>query len=337
MKMKRIYYLICVFLFSGSAPINAQIKSDTLLETITTVKNSTSETFYFGFAQGDQVWFSFKEVNGATIKDIEFNEYSSGQIYSQSNVGVITDKLMNIAHTGIYYFSLRQSGFLAGRRSCYLLILRKPATEGLRNFNTTVYWETKTDTVFYTEKEKYLIRRDTIVSQLSDQLVKLGKKGKNDRAAIVFSLPDSTFCWAWWIASGKSPQNTYLQFQSKIASMQPIVQKHGLLAHIAMGGGAGFSSYATDPVIQFAFISEKQQKDFQSVGIPDSLFKSSNMCFGALTDSTKGLRILAICNPNKRKTSVAIRICAIRFYETWGVHDVKKFRLESKQIPYLKN
>jgi hypothetical protein len=55
------------------------------------------------------------------------------------------------------------------------------------------------------------------------------------------------------------------------------------------------------------------------------------------TDTLKGKSYIGVYNENRKNLDVFIKITSVHFVENWGTHSVRKFRIETKQIPYLKN
>jgi len=62
------------------------------------------EIFYFGFAEGDQVLFSFEEQNGKDLKEVEIVELPSNSLYKEFKTSKIQNKTLTVPRTGIYQF-----------------------------------------------------------------------------------------------------------------------------------------------------------------------------------------------------------------------------------------
>lgn len=309
-----------------------------LIESDFTIKNSSSEEFYFGLSEGDQISFGVNVAN-APIKDVNFCEYPNTIIYSENNVSKIDNKTINISHTGIYYFQFHQSGFLAGKRSCFLKANRLAANEKTAGFNTTVYWESKTDTVWYYEDEKYLVSTDTLVTQIADQAIRLKKKGKTDRSTIVFTLPEKTDSWSIWICTGKDASANFANTEKQIAVIYPYVKKYGLMSALAFNGNISYVIPSGCLPVSYWFLTrhEDQQKfNNDSIRfIPEK--KMTCLDYERRTDTLKGKNYMGVFNENRKNLDVFIKIASVHIVENWGTHNVRKFRIETKQIPYLKN
>ncbi|NVO02605.1 MAG: hypothetical protein HXX09_07850 [Bacteroidetes bacterium] len=331
--------IIQAFLFLLSITfVKAQIKPIELVETTFTVRNSSSETYYFGLAEGDKITFTAGVTGGSSIKEIEFLEYPNSALFGQNNVTLIENKTIEITHSGIYYFKFRQSGFLAGRRSCQLKASRLPANETTVDFNSVVYWESKTDSVFYYEDEKYLKRCDTIVTDVINQPITLKRKGKTDKVAIMFSLPENTQAWSYWIGSGKEANTSFNNGEKQMATNFPFVKKYGLMTGIALNFPVAFVSPMNCIPVSYTFFSgqEEQQSFMNGVINPSMIKKSSCFNFESRADTLKGVQYIGIFNESKKKLDVTIRITAVNINQIWATRSVRKFKLETTSIPYLK-
>ena len=316
----------------------AQQKPVQLIESDFTIKNSNSEEFYFGLAEGDKISFSVN-IENAPIKDVSFYEYPNTVIYSENNVSKIDNKEISITHAGIYYFQFHQSGFLAGKRNCFLKATRLAANEKTAKFNTTVYWESKTDTVWYNEDEKYLVSTDTFVTRIADQAIRLKKKGKDGGSTIVFTLPEKTDIPSIGIATGKDAPANFVNTEKQSAMAFPYVKKYGLMSAVAFNGNISYVVPSGCLPVSYWFLpSEEDQQKFNKDSIkfiPDK--KMTCLNYERRTDNVKGKNYIGVLNENSKNLDVFIKIASIQIVENWGTHSVRKFRIETKQIPYLKN
>jgi len=316
----------------------SQQKPLPLIESNFTVRNTNSEDYYFGLAEGDEVTFSV-DVTDNTIKIVEFNEYPNTTMFSQTNVGSVENKTINITHKGIYYFHFHQSGFLAGRRNCTLKATRQPASEKTVNFNTTVFWKEKIDTVWYNEEEKYLIRVDTLVTPVADQAIKLKKKGKTDRSMIMFSLPEKHDYWSIWIGTGKNALTDFSNTEKQMATTFPYIKKYGLMTALALNGSASFvTPQGCLPVSYWILPNQHEKQQFNNDSIKYLANKKvACLDYARRSDTLTGINYLGVYNENKKKMDVFVKIVSVRVVENWGTRNIKKFKLETKQEPFLKD
>ena len=338
MKTNFIRTFLSLTVFFYAYTLIAQPKPVPLIESNFTVRNSNSEDYYFGLAEGDQITFSI-DVTDNTIKNVEFNEYPNTTMFSQGNVGTIENKTLNITHKGIYYFHFHQSGFLAGRRNCTLKATRLPASEKTVNFNTTVYWKEIIDTVWYNEEEKYLISVDTLVTPIANQSIKLKRRGKTDRSMIMFTLPEKLDYWSVWIGTGKDAQTNFNNTETQMAANFPYIKKYGLMTALALNGSASFvTPQGCLPVSYWLLSTPKEQQKFNSDSIRFIADKKmACLDYSRRSDTLKGINYLGIYNENRKKMDVFVKIASVRIVENWGARNIRKFKLETKQVPYLKD
>jgi hypothetical protein len=331
---------ICVTatLSAQKKPENSNPLITQLIETNFTVKNGSSESFYFGLAKGDKISFS-SDASGSSIKKMEFSAYPDSEIFREDNMDSIQFKTIDIPQTGIYYFRFQQWGFLAGRRYCSLSATREAGSEATANFNTTVYWESKTDTVWYEEEEKYLIRIDTFVTQIADQTISLKKNGKADRSLMMFSLPDSLDGWAIWIGTGKDANTHFANTENQMSSINPIVRKHGLMASLAMNGNASFVTPPGCLPVSFWVLSAQEEMDKFNGPTIGTLPNKKTACinYSRSTTPMKGISYLGLYNETPKKLDIFMKIVSVNIVENWGTRMVRKSKIETTQVPYLKN
>jgi len=123
------------------------------------------EIFYFGFAENDQIVFSFEEANGKELKEIEILEYPSSSKFMDYKTSKVTNKIINVANAGIYKFRFSNSA-LTGR-ICKVKIQRIPDNDKSIKFNSSVFWRTVSDTSWTTKTRQVLVKVDTIYDELS--------------------------------------------------------------------------------------------------------------------------------------------------------------------------
>ncbi len=122
------------------------------------------EEFYYGFAEGDEILFSFEEERGKKVKEIEIIELPGSSKFMDYRSAKVDQKKIKIYKTGIYCFRFTNSAL--GKRICRIHIQRIPVSEDLVHFNTDWQWKTKYDTSFVPYTEDSLIRYDTTYVQV---------------------------------------------------------------------------------------------------------------------------------------------------------------------------
>ena len=159
------------------------------------------EFFYFGFAEGDKVLFSFQEENGKDLKEIEIVEWPGTSRYKEFKTSNIQNKTLTVPRTGIYQFRFANTVML--QKTCRLKVQRIPANAATQNFNSTVYWRTVYDTTFRnfqqqkTAPEQY--KAVSIVMPTTYYLEPNTTDGKQ-QVTLPINLPDFTSEWYYVFA-----------------------------------------------------------------------------------------------------------------------------------------
>src|SRR5688500_19757097 len=94
----------------------AQLKPIDVAETTLKIARFGEEIFYYGFAEGDKMIFSFEEANGKELKEIEIIELPSSSRFTDYKTSSIKNKTIIINRTGIYKFRFANAA-VAGRVS----------------------------------------------------------------------------------------------------------------------------------------------------------------------------------------------------------------------------
>jgi len=109
-QMRRItilLFLVTNFCFSQQTVDVAEL-------TLKIGANSTEELFY-GFAAGDQLLFSFEEINGKELKEIEIVGYPETVKYRDYSISKLETKSIRVNATGVYIFRFKNSNLLQGK------------------------------------------------------------------------------------------------------------------------------------------------------------------------------------------------------------------------------
>jgi len=91
--MNKLILSICILTL-----LTSEIKSQTtinLAESTLKVNGLSDEEFYFGFAEGDQIVFNFKELRGKELKEIEIIELPSSSKFMDFKSKKIENKTTN--------------------------------------------------------------------------------------------------------------------------------------------------------------------------------------------------------------------------------------------------
>lgn len=185
--------LICFGSIHAQTPV-------TVTETNFKLPMLGEEFFYFGFAAGDQVVFSFEEQNGKDLKEVEITELPATSHYKEFKTSGVQKKTLSILRTGIYQFRFTNSVML--QKTCRLNIQRIPASEATQNFNTTVYWRTVFDTTYRTLQQHTAAEQYKTVSLVLPTTYYLEPNTADGKQLVTLpvKLPDFTSEWYYVFA-----------------------------------------------------------------------------------------------------------------------------------------
>ncbi len=302
-----------------------------------------TEEYMCGLAEGDQLIFNFEEVDGKELKEVEIIEYPSSSKFMDYKTAKITNKVLNILTTGIYKFRFTNSA-IAGR-ICKFKIQRIPVSEKTKNFNTSVYWHTVDDTTYNDVEEKYLIKADTFINNITDQVAKVhsSTSEQGNKTSFNFILPPNTKVWSYYIGVNQGGQKVFKDATQQLSqSASPLISKipgYGPLAALALNGISYLTSLQSGESVQYWIVDGANLGLFNS-GQRFNCFKKGDVLndFSKMTSPLNGQYFLCLYNENEfRAIDVTVKITAICVNEQWGIHTVKKMNVNSRKAPYLKN
>jgi len=331
-----ILLTLIVTMSFGQTPID-------IAESTLKVSAFGEEVFYYGLAEGDQLIFNFEEVNGKELKELEITELPSSSKFMDYKTKKVENKTLTITKTGIYKFRFANSA-LTGR-ICKFKIQRIPANETTKKFNTNVYWKDIFDTTYTMEQERYLVKADTIISNLTDQVAKVHSVGNvnGNRTSFNFTIPENTIAWSYYIGVDQAGMQAFEKATKDLSkSVCPILFRmpgYGPMAALALGGVSYLSQIQSGEDIdfyivdnnnvnlflqnqQFSYIRKgKVVNDYSKMAAP--LYGMYNMC---LSNDNAVLGV-----------DVLVKITAVIVNKQWGNRQVQKMHIASRQEAYLKN
>ncbi len=343
--MKRNYiilflFVLCTsFVLTNGSPIEV---ADSTLK----IGGLGEEVFYYGFAEGDQIVFSFEEVNGKELKEIEIVELPSNSKFMDYKTKKIENKTIQVTKTGIYKFRFSNSAI--GGRICKFKIQRIPANEMTQNFNTAVYWKTLYDTTYTPVQERYLISRDTAFTMLTEQVAKVSStnaiNGNSNKTIVDVTLPEGTISWSYYIGTGSEGKRAYEDAKNKCltasAGAVAKIPGWGPLAALALHGTSYFNKVQGEDNVKYYFITNWDNVLLFQQGQPFYQYKQGDVVndYSRIDSPLKGKIYLGLENDNVvDPIDVTVKINAVSVAEQWGVRMVQKMNVSSREEPYLKN
>ena len=105
--MKYSFVIVLIIAFAPSFLFSQEIVE--LADNTFKINGFAEAQFYFGFAQGDKLVFSFEEVNGKEISELEVVELPSSSKFTDCKIKKIESKTLNVPRTAIYKFQLKNN------------------------------------------------------------------------------------------------------------------------------------------------------------------------------------------------------------------------------------
>ena len=318
----------------------AQLKPIDVAENTLKIGRFGEETFFYGFAEGDKMIFSFEEVNGKELKEIEIIELPSSSKFMDYKTNRIQNKTITINRTGVYKFRFANSA-ISGR-VCRFKIQRIPASDVTKNFNTSVSWKTFYDTTYTTESDIYLEKSDTSVVNLVDQVPTISSKkasnGNNNKTIVDFSLPKGTISWSYYIGVGNEGKQAYDNgsnaFVTAGAQTVSKIPGYGVLAALALNGVNYFLATQGRDNVKYWFITDWDNVLLFRNNRPFRQYKQGDVISDAHQMQTplSGKVYLGLYNDNIRDAiEVTVKATAIVVTESWKTKPVPKMNVTSRR------
>ncbi len=334
-----LFFIIVASSFQSLAQTPIDVAESTLK-----ISGLGEEIFYYGFKEGDQMIFNFSEVNGKELKELEITELPSSSKFMDYKTIKIENKKINITQTGIYKFRFSNSAITG--RVCKFKIQRIPESDASKNFNTDVYSKMVYDTTYTTEQQKYLIRADTIINNITNQVAKVHSIGnvEGNKTSFNFSLPTNTISWSYYIGVDQGGQQAFEKATALLAkNAGPIVTKipgYGPLAALALGGSSYIAQLQSGEDIDFC-ITDVNNAALWQANQAYSYYKKGKVLndFSRMSSPLRGNNLFVCLSNDNAVTGVqvTVKITAVSVNEQWGTRPIQKMHIASHKELYLKN
>ncbi|HKC34974.1 MAG TPA: hypothetical protein VKB95_02895, partial [Chitinophagaceae bacterium] len=300
------------------------------------------EEVYFGFAEGDQLIFSFEEANDKEMKEVEIVEMPGTSKFMEYKTSKIENKTINVLRTGIYKFRFANSAIIP--RVCKYKIQRIPAGPATQNFNTTVYFDEYNDTTYTNEVETYIDRTDTVISNFQDRTIKVNPLTApgSSKTTFNFVLPENTVAWSYYVCADKGGQQVYLEAtKTIIANSGQVIEKfpkYGPLAAVALEAPSYLIRIDTGQHINYWIVENENEELFRNGEQFRFIKKGKGINDFARMDP--GDRAFYFCLHNDYKdtpVTVMVKITAVLINEKFSSESVRKMHVTLKKGMHLKN
>jgi len=303
------------------------------------------EEFYYGFAAGDQLIFTFEETKGKELKEIEIMEWPAASKFMDYKTSRIHNKIIQIPREGVYKFRFK-NGSISGR-VCKFRIQRIPASEATRHYNPTVYWRTLYDTSIVPTQERYLVKSDTMVHTVLEQNTKVygqqSTNGHSNRNLIDFTLPQGTVAWSYYIGTGGEGIEEYYKAREKYRESSNSVNTipgYTVMAALALQGLNYFNRVQGEDNIRYSFLRDAASATAFREGKATAAYKSADVINDAaqMKSPTYGKVYLGLENDNLTEpVRVMVKVHAVVLQQEWAYRTVDRMQVRSRTEPYTKN
>lgn len=335
-----LFGIICFISYS----LNAQTKVD-VIETTFKVGAMEDLVQMYGFAAGDQVIINFEEIDGKELKEFEISALDQGSKFLDYKTKKIVDKVLTIDQKGIYKFRFYNSAL--GGRICKLKIQRIPANDSLKVFNTAVYWKTVQDTSYVSFQEKYLIKSDTVITEIYNGDTQISSQnainGNSNRQLVSFVLPQNTVSWSFYIGTGADGKKAYHKmisdFSNTAAATLSKIPGYGPLASLALTGIPYFIKSQGEDNVKYYTINDNLNAQLFIDRKPFRYSKGGDVIneVGRMPFVQNGKVYFGMVNDNTLEAIlVTLKVVAIEIKNQFGLREVKKMNIINRQVAYLK-
>ena len=321
--------------------LNAQTPVD-VIESTLKVNMIGEEIFYYGFAEGDKIIFSFEEAGGKELKEVEIVELPGTSKYIDYKTSRITNKIIVVAKTGIYKFRFTNSAISA--RICRYKIQRIPASAATQNFDPVVYNHGVDDTAYTTEQEDVLSKTDTVITNFQDRILKINTTSGTggNKATFNFVLPENTITWSYYVSADKEGMPVYESANKEIiAGAASIISKfplYTILAAVALGKPATIPKLQTGEDINYWIMDGDNVSLFNAGSQFRYIKKGKAINDYSRVEPRKGSLYFCLLNDNEKEPVTAlVKITTVQVNEVLENRPAKRMIITQKNKMYLKN
>lgn len=341
MKIQSIIFRFTLGFCLLTGTVHGQDAIDVLQSTMK-VPGVSEKVFYYGFAEGDKIIFAYEDVDNKELKELEIIELPGTAKFQEYKVKKVEKTTFAVQRTGIYKFRFYNSAL--GGRTCKVKIQRVPQSESSRHFNTTVYWQTRYDTIYTPVEERYIERADTTYHQVIEQIAKVSSQsalnGNNNYALVDFDLPAGTTAWSYYIGVGTEGMQAYEQAKDKFvqSAVTVVAKAYGPLGALALSGLNAFSKVQGRDNVKYYFIQDwNNVLQFQQ-GQPFYHYKQGDVINDAaqMRSPLAGKVYLMLSNDNiMDPIEVTVKVMAVSIAIRYATRIVQRMTVNAREVAYL--
>ena len=314
----------------------------TVAESSIRVAIMSEEVLYFGFAQGDQLIFSFEEAGGKELKEVEIVELPATSRLMEYKTKKVDTKTFTVTKTGIFKFRFTNSGIAA--RLCKYKIQRIPASAATQNFDCSVYWRTGYDTTYTTVMEEFMSNADTVINNLQDRTTKVLpiSAAPGNKSCFNFLLPENTISWSYYLAANDLGVKEYEEASKKFAASNDyLVAKYARqtpLLPLALGHDSYLNKVEGGAAIDFWIMEGDNSTLFLNAAQFRYMKKGKVSNDFSRMDMRKGTLNFCFSNNNPSEPiTVTVKITSVQVNQFLDTRPVQRISVAPKKEMYLKN
>lgn len=359
-------YKMLILIIGFSKIVFAQIEPVIVADLTLKVGGLSVEEVYYGFAEGDEIVFSFEELKGKGIKEIEIVELPGNSKFMDFKSLKIEDKKIKVNKMSVYLFKFYNSA--VSGRVCKIQIKRIPKSVDLISFNTDWKWETMFDTTYVPYVEDSLVGYDTLkfketVKELIDikQIDEL-ILDKTERVHSYFNengnktylkviLPkyeqqpyreERIITWAYWIGVGEESSIAYAENLKSMGDMVTGVASTfaSPLAGLAVGTLTELFTPKTGEDVEYVFINDFDNiQAFLNAQAYYQFDKGKGVAaYGKHSYSNRDIFYIGLYNDNQiTEIDVNVKIVVIKEIKTYEDKEYEREKVTPRYVKLNKN
>lgn len=336
-------YLLLAVIFGSLSVLTYSQQPIDVAESVVKVGIKGEEVVYYGFAEGDQLIFSFEEASGKEMKEIEILEMPANSRFMDIKISKIENKTITIPRTAIYKFRFANSALLP--RACKYKIQRIPASAATQKFNSTVYFDAYNDTSYTSEVEAYIDRTDTVINNFQERNVRVNPLTApgSSKTTFNFTLPENTVAWSYYIYADRAGQEVFMNAVKELnANAGPVLEKfpkYNPVAAVAVDANSYLTKLDTGQHINYWIVENENAELFQS-GQQFRFVKKGGKIINDFSKMEPGDRAYYFCLHNDYKdvqVTVTVKITAILINEKLSSRTIRKMHITPRHGMHLRN
>lgn len=308
-----------------------------------TITAKSEKKLHYGFAKGDEVYIDLNEIKELNISKLLVNEWPKTTILEKDNFNEITQKKVRISNEGIYEFIISNND--TNNINCDFRLYRVAQNDKNTDFNTAVYWKKTLDTNYYLQTEQIVFKTDTIVTELTEKIIKVHStcNFNGNKTDFNIEIPDKCTVWSYYVGVEQEGFNAYKKAVSQLLDQAAKVANkttdYGPLVALALNGVSFLTQLESGEDIDYYILDQENTNLWKNKAAFKYLKKGKVVNDYSKMDIIKKNR-LNFCFSNDNLllgVNVFVKVIAVQLIPHYKTIQSTKFNVSEKAIPYLKN